>query len=281
MDALPGRSLDSRSRSRRGRSVALLVELAAEPLADLLTGERLGRRGGRLPPTLSAGWSRPPWRTYWPAWRPAVWPRSTTTRPLRSGTRPEARRARPDPVRGVDPDGIVAVAWGMVLNGVVALLVPVDRPLVAGAANEHACACDAPGGPPLSRRDWASSPPRPHSDRAAGALRGVRPFRRSLGGGSGHELRVCLPRGSDPRLRHRVLPRPRLLRPTRLAWGFPWSLGPARRLGCVGGAHRDWGSVGAFRGGWWEIWWRRARRRLRRGRRPGRRSARRGASPHG
>ena len=85
---------------------------------------RLRDRRGTRAPTRCAGWSRPRSRTSSPVWRRAPSRRSTTTRPRRSGTRSGARPGSRYILTRVGADGIVAVSWGMALNGALALARP-------------------------------------------------------------------------------------------------------------------------------------------------------------
>ncbi len=112
----------------------------------------------------------------------------------------------------VDADGIVAVAWGMALNGAIALLVPVAV-LVARSASEHACDGRSSRRAPAFVSARRICGRRGAADSAPAALCRVSAVRWSSGARRGHELRLRVPRGGEPRQRDGVLARPRNVRP--------------------------------------------------------------------
>ena len=97
----------------------------------------------------------------------------------------------------VDADGIVAVAWGIALNGAIALLVPVAAGWLARSAIEHACDGRSSGRAAAFVSARRICGRRRAPDRAPAALRRVSAVRRSSGAGSGHELRLRVPRGGE------------------------------------------------------------------------------------
>ena len=116
--------------------------------SDRGSAHRLRLRGrARMPaPTRSAGWSRPLSRISTPGLAAsglaALDDYATAALGTPSGARPGSRRI----LTRIGDDGIVAVSWGMGLNGAVALLVPAGRACLAGSPCPDARRCRPSGG---------------------------------------------------------------------------------------------------------------------------------------
>ena len=112
-----------------------------------------------------------------------------------------------------DPDGIIAIAWGMTLNGTISLLVPLIGLAVRAAAGADAAPCGPPYGPAATRA-LRDVPRRSRaSARPPAALRRLPPVCEPRGRGGGDELRLRVPRRVGSRHRDRRVARPRDLRP--------------------------------------------------------------------
>ena len=78
----------------------------------------------------------------------------------------------------VEPDGIIAVAWGMALNGTIAMLVPAGALALRGVRMRISAASVRPSGPPLRPAPRHVRRRRLPAARAPGSLRRLSPVRR-------------------------------------------------------------------------------------------------------
>ena len=103
----------------------VLGEVAARPVADLLTGSGSATAQDVVRRRAALARARGGSRTCSPGSPRAAWRRSTTTRRRRSATRSASAAALVEILTRVDDDGIAALYRGVAVNGAIALAVPV------------------------------------------------------------------------------------------------------------------------------------------------------------